>query len=139
MKSSQNVKKELSKVRKRSVQKLTPQKITKRGGGLQEKNVKKVPLLIQMFEKMQGASEGNLKTQPKTENFKPPFEAKLKLTMNLEPSPKLTFVDPPSEKINPTKPEAKKSSQNSIKNYFRSSNFATNTNPDAMTTSPIRS
>ena len=100
-----------------------------------------------MFEKIQGGSEKNFKTQTKTENFNSPstisarnLEEKLNSKTNLEPTPKLIFVDPPSKKVNPTKLEAeKKSSKYSINNYFLSSNLATNKNPDAMTTTPIRS
>ena len=129
VKLGENARKEFPKVRTRSVQRLTPQKITRRGGGLQkmnksqEKNDKKVPLLIKMFEKLQGASEGTIKIQPKVENLNPPYRTssnfEVKSTSSLEPS---------------QKSKVKNSSQNSIKSYFLSSNHATNKEPDVRTT-----
>ena len=89
----------------------------------QEKNDKKVPLLIKMFEKLQGASEGTIKIQPKVENLNPPYRTssnfEVKSTSSLEPS---------------QKSKVKNSSQNSIKSYFLSSNHATNKEPDVRTT-----
>ena len=104
---------------------------------IQEKNIKRVPLLIKMFEKLQGEREGNVKKQPKIQNLNTPpkratnFEPQLELKTDLEPSQKIIVVNPPSEKFQPTITKVKKrSSKNSIKNYFLSSNLATNRNPD---------
>ena len=77
-----------------------------------------------MFEKLQGASSGTFKMQPKVKKFpdRKPSNFEVKSTPNLEPCQKLIT------------PKAKHSSQNSIKTYFLGSNNTTNRNPDVMTT-----